>query len=100
MKSNRRYEGIKYLRNDYFRLVLIDDMALSRLSVKCVLCRGAISIRAGNLDKMRLHMENDHDVFYNQDLLISLNFLEDFEREEIILVVILLLSLQYLEKVL
>ena len=59
-------------------------MALSRLSVKCVLCRGAISIRAGNLDKMRLHMENDHDAFYNQDLLISLNFLEDFEREEII----------------
>ena len=59
-------------------------MALSRLSVKCVLCRGAISIRAGNLEKMRLHMENDHDVFYNQDLLISLNFLEDFEREEII----------------
>ena len=29
-------------------------------------------------------MENDHDAFYNQDLLISLNFLEDFEREEII----------------
>ena len=59
-------------------------MALSRLAVKCVLCRGAVSIRAGNLDKMRLHIENDHDAFYNQDLFVALNFLEDFEREEII----------------
>jgi len=59
-------------------------MALSRHAIRCILCHGAVSIRAGNLDKIRLHMEVDHDCFFEQDLLIALNFLEEFERQEII----------------
>jgi len=59
-------------------------MALSRHAIRCILCHGAVSIRAGNFDKIRLHMEVDHDCFFEQDLLIALNFLEEFERQEII----------------
>jgi len=59
-------------------------MALSRHAIRCILCHGAVSIRAGNLDKIRLHMEVDHDCFFEQDLLMALNFLEEFERQEII----------------
>ena len=59
-------------------------MALSRTSVKCLLCQGSVSISSGDLDKMKLHMENDHDIFYQKDLIIALNFLEEFEREEIV----------------
>jgi len=59
-------------------------MALSRNAIRCVLCHGAVSIRSGNLEKIRLHMEVDHDCFFEQDIIIALNFLEEFERQEII----------------
>jgi len=48
------------------------------------MCQGSVSIVPGNLDKMRLHLENQHEVFHQLDFLIAINFLEDFEKEEII----------------
>ena len=47
----------------------------------CLLCNATISVRIGNYGKLKLHMETNHDVFYEQDLLMALNFLEDHERE-------------------
>ena len=56
----------------------------SRGCVTCLLCNATISVRIGNYGKLKLHMETNHDVFYEQDLLMALNFLEDHEREVII----------------
>ena len=41
-------------------------------------------MRSGNLDKFKLHVESDHDVFYDHDILIAINFLEAHEKEVII----------------
>jgi len=53
-------------------------------SINCLLCKGALSVRSGNLDKVKLHMVSDHGVFYDQDLLIAINFLEPHEKEVIV----------------
>jgi len=53
-------------------------------SVSCMMCKGAVSVRAGNLERFKVHVESDHDVFYDQDLLIAINFLEPHEKEVII----------------
>jgi len=52
--------------------------------ISCLLCQGAISVRSGNLEKFRVHMESDHDVFFGHDILIAINFLEAHEKEIII----------------
>ena len=59
-------------------------MAMPKGSITCLLCKGAISVRSGNLDKFKVHVENDHDVFYDHDILIAINFLEAHEKEAII----------------
>ena len=56
----------------------------TRGCVTCLLCNATISVRIGNFGKLKLHMETNHDVFYEQDLIMALNFLEDHEREVII----------------
>ena len=59
-------------------------MALSRSYVRCGLCQGNVSIVSGNLDKMKSHLQNQHDVFHQRDFLIATLFLQDFEKEEIV----------------
>ena len=53
-------------------------------AVCCLLCRGFVSVRAGNLEKLKLHVESDHDVFYEHDILFAINFLDEHEKEIII----------------
>ena len=62
----------------------ISSMALSRSYVRCGLCQGNVSIVSGNLDKMKSHLQNQHDVFHQRDFLIATMFLQDFEKEEVI----------------
>ena len=52
--------------------------------VTCLLCNATISVRLGNFQKLNSHLEVNHDVFFQQDLLMALNFLEDHERDVII----------------
>ena len=59
-------------------------MALSRSYVRCSLCQGNVSIIAGNLDKLKSHLQNQHDVFHHLDFQIATNFLEDFEKDDLI----------------
>ena len=65
-------------------LVMSGELSESRGCVTCLLCNATISVRIGNYGKLKLHMETNHDVFYEQDLIMALNFLEDHEREVII----------------
>ena len=53
-------------------------------SVTCPLCNAIVSVRSGNFYKFQLHLENDHDVFRHQDLLMALSFLDTEEMEVII----------------
>jgi len=53
-------------------------------AINCLLCKAAVSVRAGNLEKLKVHIESDHDVFYNKDILIAINFLEDHEKDIIV----------------
>ena len=59
-------------------------MALSRSYVRCSLCQGNVSITAGNLDKLKSHLQNQHDIFHHLDFQIATNFLEDFEKDDLI----------------
>jgi len=59
-------------------------MAMPRGSITCILCKGTISVRSGNLEKFKVHMESDHDVFYDHDILIAINFLEAHEKDVIV----------------
>ena len=53
-------------------------------TVSCILCDALINVRMGNFYKFQLHMENDHDVFRHQDLVMALSFLDTEEQEVII----------------
>ena len=53
-------------------------------TVTCILCDALINVRMGNFYKFQLHMENDHDVFRHQDLVMALSFLDTEEKEVII----------------
>merc|ERR1712192_377540 len=53
-------------------------------SLPCLLCRGAISLRGGNLSKVRSHLETVHDSLYSADILIAVMFLGQHEKEVIL----------------
>ena len=57
---------------------------MPRGGVTCLLCNATISVRIGNYGKLKLHLETNHDVFFEHDLLMAINFLEANEREIII----------------
>ena len=57
---------------------------MSEGTVSCTLCNALINVRMGNFYKFQLHMENDHDVFQHQDLVMALSFLDTEEQEVII----------------
>jgi len=52
-------------------------------TVSCLLCRGTISLRTGDLAKFRSHLETVHESVYSHDLLIAITFLEESEKEVI-----------------
>ena len=64
--------------------ILIHINKMTDGTVSCVLCDALISVRMGNFYKFQLHMENDHDVFRHQDLVMALSFLDTEEQEVII----------------
>ena len=53
-------------------------------AISCLFCKGSVSLKCGTLDKFKLHMDNNHDAFFDQDILIAVNFLEEIEKEAII----------------
>ena len=61
-----------------------NKLTLPKGTVKCLLCNASISVRSGTLEKFKSHLDNDHDAFFGQDVLIATNFLEAHEKEAII----------------
>ena len=62
-----------------------EKLAMSEASiVVCQLCNAKVSLRAGNLHKLQLHMERSHDVFQDQDIVMAISFLDPHEKEVII----------------
>ena len=59
-------------------------MALSRSHLRCALCQGKVPILGGNTERFKFHLATQHDIFHEMDILIAINFLDDFEKEEII----------------
>ena len=57
---------------------------MSDASIVCQLCNAQVSVRAGNLTKLQLHLERSHDVFQDQDILLAISFLDPHEKEVII----------------
>jgi len=50
----------------------------------CVFCRDIVSLAVGNLEQFKTHMESVHQVFYEFDILLALNFIDRKEKEKII----------------
>merc|ERR1712129_683370 len=50
----------------------------------CVFCRDIVSLAVGNLVQFKTHMETVHQVFYEFDILLALNFIDRKEKEKII----------------
>merc|ERR1719376_1177707 len=59
-------------------------MVVPKGSVLCLLCRGAINLKSGNLERFKSHLESVHDALYDMDLVISLAFLEGGEKDGIV----------------
>jgi len=59
-------------------------MVVPKGSVQCLLCRGAINLKAGDLGRFKSHLESVHDTLYDIDLVISLTFLEEGEKDRIV----------------
>ena len=53
-------------------------------AVRCVLCQGGLSLRGGNLNNFRDHLETAHSAVFDLDFLVSIAFLETEERERIV----------------
>ena len=56
-------------------------MAVPKGSVLCLLCRGAINLKSGDLGRFKSHLESVHDAQYDMELIISLTFLEGGEKD-------------------
>jgi len=54
-----------------------------RGSVKCILCRGSINLKSGDLTKFKTHLETVHDSLYDMDLIMCVAFLEGDEIERL-----------------
>jgi hypothetical protein len=50
----------------------------------CLFCSGVISMRSGDSDKFRMHMEVYHEVFSHFEIILALNFLKEDETNNII----------------
>merc|ERR1719318_63354 len=50
----------------------------------CVFCRDIVSLAVGNLVQFKTHMETGHQIFYEFDILLALNFIDRKEKEKII----------------
>merc|ERR1712129_491074 len=61
-----------------------NSMVVPKGSVLCLLCRGAVNLKTGDLGKFKIHLESVHDAVYDMDLVISLAFLEGGEKEGIV----------------
>lgn len=59
-------------------------LVMSDASIVCQLCSARVSLRAGNLHKLQLHLERSHDVFQDLDILLAISFLDQHEKEVII----------------
>ena len=64
--------------------MIVVTLTMNQGNVVCLLCDAIINIKTGNYYKLQLHMENDHDIFKHQDLIMSLCFLEQGEMEVVI----------------
>ena len=64
--------------------MIVVVLTMNQGNVVCLLCDAIINIKTGNYYKLQLHMENDHDIFKHQDLIMSLCFLEQGEMEVVI----------------
>ena len=59
-------------------------MVVPRGCVKCILCRGSVNLKSGDLSRFKIHLETVHDALYDMDLIISVAFLEDGEKDSIV----------------
>ena len=50
----------------------------------CLFCSGVISMRSGDSDKFRMHMEIYHEVFSHFDIILAIHFLREEETENIV----------------
>ena len=53
-------------------------------SFYCVFCRDITSLKVGDFDQFQEHMENVHNVYYEFDILLSINFIDKDEKDIII----------------
>merc|ERR1719209_1475325 len=52
--------------------------------IPCPLCKADISLRSGTLNKVRTHMEDAHGIFHEIDSLLAMLFLEPYEKQVIL----------------
>ena len=53
-------------------------------SFYCVFCRDMTSLKVGDSDQFQDHMESVHKIYYEFDILMSINFIDKVEKGEII----------------
>ena len=54
-------------------------------AVSCVLCHATVSVRKGNRERFLSHINHDHEVHYDKDLLYALSFMTEQEKQTVVL---------------
>ena len=56
---------------------------MAKARITCIFCQAVISADQ-NLNKYKKHLEISHDIFYQQDMALTLAFLTDEEHQNIV----------------
>ena len=53
-------------------------------AVTCILCHATVSVRKGNKERFLSHVNHDHEVHYDTELLYALSFMTEQEKQTVI----------------
>ena len=60
-----------------------DVPATSRIKIVCKFCNAIIGCEKGSTDLFCQHLEESHNIFQNQDMVLALQFLSETQRSEL-----------------
>ena len=53
-------------------------------TIFCLFCRGVVSVKEENFEKFNKHMQDVHEIYYEQEFVLAGSFLRHEEKENII----------------
>ena len=55
----------------------------SRVTVRCLLCRGLVIYKSGDITRFTAHLANEHGAFFDIEYLLASCFMDEGQKEAI-----------------